>query len=103
MNINQRIIASALVGLIGFIGTLGVMYGPDNWFSITRETPPDAPQGLSAPAEMSYTGRMFKYELNTDGRGSDINIVEFYNKRGEHCMVAQGNRVEQFQMACENH
>lgn len=59
----------------------------------------DSPEEELGPAGIAYRGRLTEYDIVV-GR-TEINIVEFVNKRGEHCMLAVRNG--EIQMICENH
>ena len=51
------------------------------------------------PVEMAYRGKLNNYEIMV-GR-TEINITEFVNKKGEHCMLA--SRGGEINLICENH
>lgn len=59
-------------------------------------------QELTEPVGISYTGYMQEYDIRMSGQRSEINIIEFMNKKGEHCMVGASQGAP-FSMICENH
>lgn len=51
------------------------------------------------PVGMAYRGKLNTYQIMV-GR-TEINITEFVNKEGEHCMLA--TRGGEIDLICENH
>lgn len=54
------------------------------------------------PMGISYGGHIAEYSIRPSGSRDEINIIEFINNAGQHCMIGISGRG-QFSMICENH
>ena len=59
-------------------------------------------QQLTEPIVMGYNGFIKEYDIRISGQSADINVIEFINTKGEHCMIGM-HRGAPFSMICANH